>query len=318
MSLLEVPFELVRAMPGSERVRESLASLAFRNLGDGPDEAFEDLFRRDPGDPGLFGPGSAAWHLHADVPPLFVGGVAALMLQTLNPVVMAGVADHSHYKDDPLGRLERTGTFVAATTYGSRNVAQQAIDAVGRVHQRVVGITPDGRPYAASDPDAITWVHATEHAMFLAAHQRHGRRPFGPDRADAYLDEVAEIAIRLGATWAPRSVDELDAYFRRVRPELYAGAQARETLRFLELGGFGGRSAEASAYRIIAAAAKALLPSWARRMCGFQLPPVVGPLTRRLAVDPATDVFLTTSRWLMGRSLPSVLAHERVGLAAAA
>jgi uncharacterized protein (DUF2236 family) len=317
MSLLEVPFELVRAVPGSERVRESLASLAFRNLGDGPDPAFEDLFRRDPGDPGLFGPGSAAWQLHADVPPLFVGGVAALMLQTLNPVVMAGVADHSNYKDDPLGRLERTGTFVAATTYGSTSVAEQAIEAVRRVHERVVGITPDGRPYAANDPDSITWVHATEHGMFLAAHQRHGRRPFSTARADAYLDEVADVAIRLGASWAPRSLDELDAYFRRVRPDLYAGAQARETLAFLEVGGFG-RSAEASAYRIIAAAAKALLPSWARRMCGFQLPPVVGSLTRRLAVDPATDVFLSTSRWLMGTPLPSVLAHERVGIDAAA
>src|SRR6478735_4710999 len=99
MSLIDVPMDLARAVPmpgvvarpladGAERVRESLAALAFRGLGEGPDPEFEALFRADPGDPGLFGPGSAAWHLHADVPPLFVGGVAALMLQTLHPVVM--------------------------------------------------------------------------------------------------------------------------------------------------------------------------------------------------------------------------------------
>ncbi len=317
MSLLDVPFDVVRAVPGSERVRESLASIAFRGIGEGPDPGFEDLFRTDPGDPGLFGPGSAAWHLQADVPALLVGGVAALMLQTLHPVVMAGVADHSNYREDPLGRLQRTGTFVAATTYGSTAVANEAIAVVRRVHERVVGTTPDGRAYSANDPDAITWVHATEHGMFLRAHQRHGARPLTAARADQYLHEVAEVAFRLGAEWVPRSNDELEAYFQRMRPDLYVGPQARDTLAFLEVGSFANPG-ETGAFRVIAAAAKALLPGWARRLCGFQLPPVIGPLTRRLAIDPATEVFVQTSRWLMGDSRPASLAAARVAHPAAA
>jgi uncharacterized protein (DUF2236 family) len=154
-------------------------------------------------------------------------------------------------------------------------------------------------------------VHATEHGMFLRAHQRHGARPFTPERANQYLAEVAEVAHRLGAEWVPRSTDELEAYFRRMRPELYVGPQARDTLAFLEVGGFT-TPAEGATYRVIAAAAKALLPRWARTMCGFQLPPVVGSLTRRLAVDPATEVLVQTSRWLMGEALPAQLANERM------
>ncbi len=62
-------------------------------------------------DPGLFGPDSVTWRIHADN-SMFVGGLRALLLQTMHPLAMAGVAEHSGYRHDPMGRLWRTSAYV--------------------------------------------------------------------------------------------------------------------------------------------------------------------------------------------------------------
>ena len=311
MAALNVPLAPLRA--ASDRVREPLASATLGPLQQSEPEELEELFLRGD-DEGLFGPESVAWRVLADMPALLIGGVAALFLQTLHPLAMAGVADHSDYRNDPFGRLQRTGTFVGATIYGSTEVAEEAIEMVGAIHSHVVGVSPDGRPYSAGDPDLVTWVHATEHGMFLRAYQRYARSPLSPEDADRYLDEVAEIATRLGADWAPRSVDELLSYFLRVRPELYRGPQAEPTIEFLETGsGAFSSPVEQAGYRLGATAAKGLLPSWARELLGIQLPVPLGVATSRLVVRPATIAFLETTRWLMGEPLALELSKRRVG-----
>src|SRR5262245_36948801 len=72
---------------------------------------------------GLYGPESITWRVHGDVITMMVGGVAALLLQMLHPKVLAGVWDHSHFRNDMHGRLRRTARFIALTTYGSRDEA---------------------------------------------------------------------------------------------------------------------------------------------------------------------------------------------------
>jgi hypothetical protein len=76
------------------------------------------IYREPAGDQGWFGPDSMTWKVHARLGPMLVGGLSALMLQTLHPLVVQGVADHSNYREDPLGRLLRTADFIALTTYG--------------------------------------------------------------------------------------------------------------------------------------------------------------------------------------------------------
>ncbi|MBK5286954.1 MAG: DUF2236 domain-containing protein, partial [Acidimicrobiia bacterium] len=124
-------------------------------------------------DPGLFGPDSVTWRIHADR-SMLIGGLRALLLQVLHPLAMAGVAQHSTYRRDPLGRLARTGRFVAATTYGTTAEAERAITMVTDVHQRVRGVAADGRPYSASDPALLAWVHNVEVDSFLSAYRRYG------------------------------------------------------------------------------------------------------------------------------------------------
>jgi uncharacterized protein (DUF2236 family) len=261
-----------------------------------------------PGDPGLFGPGSVTWRLHAD-PSMLIGGLSALMLQSLHPLAIAGVEDHSSYRADPLGRLSRTESFVTGTTYGSTVAAQQLIDLVKRIHRKVRGTAPDGRPYSADDPDLLTWIHATEVANFLRAHQRFVPFPVRGDQADRYLHEMAVIPERLGATWVPRTRVALRAYFRDVQPELEAGEQARTAMRFLTspLRGPGTTPLVTAAHQVVIQAAIGLLPSWARDMFGLSQPTLV----THAVVVPAAHLLLGGLRFAGGEPVPLIEARRR-------
>ena len=133
-------------------------------------------FAPTPGAPTLLPVGGAAWLVHAEA-SMMVGGIRALLLQSLHPVAMQGVGEHSDFRADPLGRLRRTVFFLGTTTYCSLPEAEAAIEAVRRVHLSVAGVTPEGRRYRADDPDLMAWVHASEVDSFLEAFLRYGRRP---------------------------------------------------------------------------------------------------------------------------------------------
>ena len=165
-----------------------------------PSEQYDD----PPGDAGLFGPDSVAWTVHADI-SMLVGGISALMLQALHPLAAAGVVEHSRYRTEPMRRLSRTASFVAATTFGSTQVAEGVIAEVRAVHRRVEGIAPDGRFYSAQDPELLRWVHVAEVSSFLRAHRRYHPFPLrGPD-LDRYFAETAIVAEKLGATDVPHA-----------------------------------------------------------------------------------------------------------------
>jgi uncharacterized protein (DUF2236 family) len=275
-----------------------VASLSVDRL---PFEQYTD----PPGDPGLFGPGSATWRVHGD-PSMLIGGLSALLLQTLHPLAMAGVAQHSNYREDPLGRLSRTGSFVTGTTYGSTETAERLIKLVKGIHRRGRGTAPDGRPYAASDPDLVTWVHATEVANFFKAHQRFNPCPVRGDQADRYLHEMGVIAERLGAERIPRTRVALRAYFRDLRPALEAGEQCVDAVRFLTAPMRGGNPMLARAHQVVTQAAIGLLPGWARDMLGLRLP----SLAQQAVVGPAALALMGALR-LTGEPPPITQARAR-------
>lgn len=244
-------------------------------------------------DTGLFGPGSATWAVHSDVAGL-VGGLRALLVQTLHPLVMAGVADHSVYRHDPLGRLHRTGAFIGTTTFGTTAEARAAIDRVGDVHEKVVGTTPDGRPYAANDPHLLAWVHDTEVDSFLRARMRYGAEPLAPGDDDRYVAEMARIARRLGAEDPPEDRAELRTRLRAFRPELEVNHQTREAIRFLAWP--PTPLATRAPYGVVFGAAVGLLPGFARRMLRLPMAPLVDPLVIR----PTATVLLRGIGWALG------------------
>ena len=227
---------------------------------------------------GLFGPNSVAWRVHGDVASMMVGGIAGLMLQMLYPAVLAGVWDHSRFRDDLAGRLRRTARFIALTTYGSREEAEAVIDRVRRIHGHVRGTLPDGTPYAADDPELLAWVHVTEATTFLEAWIRYAEPGMpGADR-DRYFAEIAMVGAALGADPVPRCRAEARAILRAMRPSLRVDERTREVARILLT-----RRAEASwqepLQQLTQQAGLDLLPDWARRMHGLP-PPPARPLLR--------------------------------------
>ena len=280
------PFRLLELL--TDPLRQDLRLGVRRSLGV-PERPLEPA--SDP-ETAFLDPHGVARRVHADLPAMLVGGLAALLLQTLHPLAMAGVAEHSNYRDDPLGRLRRTAAFVGATTFGTKAQAQEAIDQVKRVHRRVRGVAPDGRPYSANDPELLTWVHAAEMWSFLQAVQRYGPARFDTEECDAYYAETSAVAYTLGAQWVPQSVDEMDAYFRRVRGELYAGSQALAARDFL-LRGMGRRPEDRAVHAVLVGAAVGVLPDWAR--AELRIPSL--PAFDALLVRPLARSLCSGLRW---------------------
>ncbi|MCU1629960.1 MAG: hypothetical protein JWP64_4909 [Pseudonocardia sp.] len=231
--------------------------------------------------------------VHGDA-SMFVGGLRALLLQSLHPLAMAGVAGHSGYRGDPWGRLARTSYFLASTTFGPEAEARATIERIRSVHAVVRGTAPDGRPYSASDPHLLEWVHLAEIDSFLRAHSRYGTAPLDQEGRDGYVADTARIARELGVPDPPETEAELAARIEGFRPELEGTSEARSTARFLLLNPPLPIVARAP-YALLGAAAVALLPRWAR--LPLRLPYL--PLVEQTAVRAAGGLVTQGIRWVM-------------------
>ncbi len=230
---------------------------------------------------------------------MYIGGIRALLLQSLHPLAMAAVAQHSDYRGDPWGRLQRTSYFLAVTTFGRADDAHEAIARVRAVHRHVTGTAADGRPYQASDPHLLTWVHIAEADSFLRAHTAFGTRPLDQAGRDGYVADMARIGAELGVPDPPLTEAELADRIHGYRAELAATAEAREAARFLLLRPPLPAVARAP-YGVLAAAAVSLLPDWARRP--LHLPRL--PVTETVLVRPAGQAMIQAIRWATAAPRP--------------
>ena len=240
-------------------------------------------------DDGILGPESVAWRVIGH-PVSIVGGLRSLIVQSLHPLAMAGVAQHSDYRRRPLDRLQRTSHYVAATTFGDRATAEAAAARVKRVHRRVHGIDPvTGRPYTADDPDTQLWVHCVEWHSFLAAYRAYATARLTPEEEDRYIAEGAPIAALLDVPEerVPRSVAEMRDYFARVRPQLCVSDSSRDAIGFVLNPPLTRDLLPLQVpLRITAAAAVAIVPHDLRRLAGISQPRIVDGLLRA-TVPPA-------------------------------
>ena len=300
----------LRPVPRIDDVRAFIADAA-RSYFDREDGATLDRTYRSPiGDPGLIGWSSPVVRVHADLPAMMCGGLAALLLQTLHPGAMAGVSDHSSYRTDRYGRLRRTARFVAVTTFGNRAEAMRLAARVRSIHSRVRGTRPDGLPYSAEDPVLLRWVHTTEAWSFLRATQQYGARPLDARDCDRYFADMVPVSELLGATDLPRSLAEAEAFLEAIRPELRYGGQAREAVQFLVEGPRTSR-AEAAGLALLLRCAITLLPEWARAMLGRPLP---GPITQAAWSASARATF-DVVRWALGpHPLAEAACRRQLGL----
>lgn len=276
-------------------VRSTIGDRLFERVAGPEGPQRRDEVHNRPG-PRWFSEDRPIRQVHGDA-SMFVGGVRALLLQSLHPLAMAGVAAHSGFKGDPWGRLQRTSLFLAVTTFGTAEDAEAMVRRVRRVHTTVTGTAPDGRPYAASDPHLLRWVHVAEVDSFLCAHQAFGASRLDADGRDGYVADTARVAEALGVVDPPRTEKELADQLAGYRPELQGTPQAWEAARFLLLNPPLPLLARAP-YAAIAAGAVTLLPRWAR--WPLRVPSL--PLTEKVVGRPAGETITRTIRWAMAVS----------------
>ncbi|WP_244814430.1 oxygenase MpaB family protein [Caballeronia sp. Lep1P3] len=273
------------------RMRSSIArGITSLTTGSGPTLDYSS----PPGDPGLFGPQTVCWKVHADFTSMMTGGISALLLQTLHPLALAGVWDHSSFRSDILGRLRRTATFVAGTTFGNRHDALALIERVKRIHLNVTGTAPDGRPYRADDPDLLTWVHVAEVTSFLQGYLRYVNPALSEADQDRYFEETETIARLLGARDVPATRAQIQTYLDAMRPLLHASERTQEVIRVLKNAPTPSVAMK-PASKLVFSAGVDLLPDWAQEMLGLS---ALAPLRRTIA-RPGVRAMAPVIRWAL-------------------
>ena len=193
-----------------------------------------EVFLQPAGDPGLLGPHSSAWQVHAHFMAMMVGGIASLIVQALHPRALAGVWDHSSFRDDLGARLGRTAFFIAATTYGGRAMAEQAMQRVQRIHRQVQGVDAQGQAYRADDPHLLAWVHLAECTSFMRAYDTHGRPSLDSHGQDRYFAEMALLGSAMGTGPMPTHRAACERALLNFLPELRCDERTRYVLNLLD------------------------------------------------------------------------------------
>ena len=262
-------------------VRQVRATFNDQSKGEKPVPASDDA---------LFPPGSVIRRVHGDVTSMMVGGIAALLMQMLHPKALAGVWDHSDVHGDMLGRLRRTARFIAVTTYGHRDKAEEAIARVKAIHEHVRGTLPDGTAYRATDPHLLAWVHVAGAINFLDGWRRYAEPRMSRADQDSYFAESRDVARLLDADPVPSTRAEAEHLIRQFRNELLADGRTR-SFRDLVLNAPVKSVAEAPVQMLLMNAAVDLMPGFAREMHGLSRP-MISPVVRG-----ATYGVARTIRW---------------------
>ena len=284
------------SIPEWARSRVIAATQGLFSHGDYP--LAETLAYR--GDPGLFGPGSATWTIVGDT-SVFVGAIRALLLQAAHPEVAAGVFDYSRYRDDPLGRLTRTESYVTATSFGAMPEVEAAVARVRRRHSPIHGVSHRDLPYDASDPELDAWVHNSLTDSFLTAYRVYGAQACPEALADSYVAEQLRVGRLLGAGPLPESAVQLTRWLS-THPALGPSPGSVAAISFLRRPPLplGVRSA----YGLLFRAAVAVLPESVLKVIDVRARP--GDLDAGRAAVRAL-------RWALGTSADWDLALQRTG-----
>ena len=215
MTVLALPSPIPLPSPLQRRV-DGLAS-AFLHPAGGVQANFGAPF----GEAALAGPDSVSWRVFKNPVSLFIGGVAAVILELAEPRVRSGVWQHSSFRTDPVRRLQRTGLAAMVTVYGARSAAERMIAGIGRMHNRIEGRTPGGETYRATDPGLLAWVHATASFGFAEAYSRYVHALDGAEM-DRFCAEGLPASRLYGAVDAPATRAGLDALLLATQGRLEA------------------------------------------------------------------------------------------------
>ena len=300
----------------ADMATDTLKQLAFFAIGErlraitGSTKSSLEDFAVPAGDPGLFGPASMVWRVHAHFTAMMVGGLSSLIVQALHPRALAAVWDHSQFRDKLKDRLSRTAFFVAATTYGSEAFAMKAIQRVNAIHSRITGTDLQGRPYVANEPVLLNWVHLVEATSFLTAYQHLAKTPLSPAEADQYMAEMAVLGHLLGGVDLPSTVAAAEGQMRSYQAELRFDERAQEVVGLIA--SYPTDVLDKPFMGLVLESSFDLMPDWVLQMLGRSEACALPVQARRLALQLASEPL----QWMLDEQGVAAVARRRVHLAA--
>lgn len=288
----------------SAPIRDRLDSAAAAFLaGDG---AAPPDFTAPAGEAALVTPDSVSWRIFKNPVTLFIGGVAAVILELAEPRVRTGVWAHTTFKTDPIGRMRRTGLAAMVTVYAARSVSEKMIARVRAIHDRIEGVTPAGEAYRANDPELLAWVQATAAFGFLEASSAYVA-PLDLAARNRYFAESRAAATLYGAVDAPVNDAEWRALYARMAPRFERHPIVFEFISIMRAAPVLPPFLRLSQGTLLRAAIE-LVPADARTRLGidasYGLRPFEGLIVRRMAKRG--------ERWVLPSS-PAAQACVRMG-----
>jgi uncharacterized protein (DUF2236 family) len=190
-------------------------------------------FAKPPGAAAFCDPTSISWRVFKNPIALSVGGVAAVLLEFADARIRSGVWEHSTFKQDPIGRVERTGMAAMIGVYGPKDAARRVIQGVTNMHARVQGKTPGGESYKALDVELLDWVSATASWSFLTAYDRFVAELSETDKS-RYYAEGAPVARLYGVQAPLRSDADFETLMERLLPRFEPHPIVTEFLSIME------------------------------------------------------------------------------------
>ena len=265
-----------------------------------------DAFKLPKGDPGLFGPDSVVWKVHADFSAMMVGGLSSLMIQALHPRALAAVWDHSNFRHQLKARLGRTALFVATTSYGGVDLANQSIDRVNSIHAKIQGFDLYGQAYCANDSDLIRWVHLIETTSFLNAYQHLTLRPLSPSDCDRYIVEMNKVGELLGAKDLPMTLRDAQNAIKEYESVLNFDQRTRETLKSIET--YSVDFAQKPFFALVLSSSFDIIPNWLLETLHKKPDLLIRVNTRKFALQIASQPI----QWMLNEQGVSAVARSRV------
>lgn len=263
-------------------------------------------FAVPPGDPGLFGPDSMVWRVHADFTAMMVGGLSSLIVQSLHSRALAAVWDHSDFRHQLKERLGRTAYFVAATTYGSEALAMGVIQRVNAIHARVTGLDLQGKPYVANEPELIRWVHLVEVDSFLTAYQHLSKQALSAAQCDQYVREMSRVGHLLGAIDLPLTRQSMRDELLLFKDALVFDDRAQEIWRIIEA--YPTDWFDKPFMTLVLKSAVDIMPPWALSLMGREASCALPVQATRLALQCVAEPV----QWMLDKQGVATIARQRV------
>ena len=276
-------------------------------------------FAEPPGEPSIVPPDSVSWRVFSNPVSVYVGGIAAVLLEFGEPRVRTGVWEHSSFRDEPRVRMRRTGAGAMVTVYAARSEFEALASRVNQIHSQIEGFTPAGEPYRADDPELLLWVQATASYAFLAAYDAYVR-PVSPGDRDRYYAEAALSAPFYGVGDPPLSEAELQTLFEAMAPRLEPSRIIGEFLQIMRKAPILPLPLR-PLQRLVVRAAIDLVPTELRDRIGLHQEPRLAPKQRklvRLLAQGAGKIHIPTSPWAqasarLGLSVDYLLRRQTKG-----